>query len=76
MNASQTGLNSIIEALKEAGYDFDLDVTVDEQYKEVVKDIKDMAERIKNLEAQLSGANQMTSQYESALASIYALLTN
>lgn len=76
LNASQTGLNSIIEALKEAGYDFDLDVTVDEQYKEVVKDIKDMAERIKNLEAQLSGANQMTSQYESALASIYALLTN
>lgn len=76
LDASLAGLNSIITALKEAGYEFDLDVTIDEQYKEVVKDIKDMADRIEHLESELGEADQLKAQYENALASIYALLTN
>lgn len=76
LGTSQAGLSAIIAALREAGYEFDLDVTIDEQYKEIVRDIQAMAGRIENLETQLNAADQLALQYENALASIYALLTN
>lgn len=71
----ESGLTSIIEALKDAGYDIDIDLTIDEQYKQIVEAIKDMAEKMADLEADLNTANDSVSSYESALASIYSLLT-
>ena len=76
LNKSQTDLTGIIDALKDAGYEFDLDVDVDEQYKDIVDAINDMADKIETLESDLDDADSLTMQYERALASIYALLTN
>lgn len=76
LTVSQNGLNSIISALKDAGYEFAFDITIDDSYKEIVKDIKDMANKITSLEGDLNTANQNVSKYEQAIANIYALLTN
>lgn len=75
LDTCENGLTSIIEALKDAGYDIDIDLTIDEQYKQIVESIRAMAERIAALESELDTANSSVSSYEDALASIYALLT-
>lgn len=71
----ENGLKSVIDALKDAGYEIDIDLTIDEQYKQIVDAIKDMADKMASLEEDLNTANSSVSSYESALASIYSLLT-
>ena len=71
----ETGLTNIIAALKDAGYDIDIDLSIDEQYKQIVEAIKDMANKMAGLESELENANDSVSSYENALASIYSLLT-
>ncbi len=75
LESCQNGLTSIIDVLKDAGYDIDVDISIAEQYRQIVEAIRDMAERIADLEADLDTANDSVSNYESALASIYSLLT-
>ena len=70
-----TSLAKIIEALEDAGYDFDDDLSIDEQYRQVLESIQNMAEKMGDLETELANANNSINGYENALASIYSLLT-
>lgn len=75
LEVCESGLTSIIGALKDAGYDIDTDISIDEQYKAIVDAIKKMADKMAALENELESANDSVSSYENALSSIYALLT-
>ncbi len=76
LDTCKSGLVDIINALKAAGYDIDADLTLSEQYQEIVRIINSMARSISGLESDLATANTNAENYENALASIYALLTN
>ena len=76
LDTCKEGIRNVISALKDAGYDIDVDLTLSEQYEEIVKAIQSMAKKIDDLENDLKEASSNSDAYENALASIYALLTN
>lgn len=76
LQSAEDGLNEVINALKEAGYDIDTsENATDDSYTQIVNAINDLNAKNEQLNTDLANANNQITNYASALDTIYSKLT-